>query len=262
MTPVSFQVWVTSTTQCGRRSRSTSLELACIGVYSTVQASTFYQRNTFFSQSDHDLAAEFRYRVSPHVTVTLRDTLTKNSDPPYHFDPNPIGSATGSLLSPNQSVISPIADTVSNSSAGQITYQFSASGMVGASGTETEQRYLHPVASARSFQFEHQGRNGFLCSPPFGKALYRRYPSVSAIVFPSQRERDSDPQRIPFLHVAYESHVLCVIVWRAPTLCNLSIGNTDRADVVAGGRGHFRVATAPHQRWTSASLTGSRTGAA
>ena len=40
---------------------------------------TFYQRNTSFNQSDHDLAADFRYRLSPHVTLTLRDNLTKSS---------------------------------------------------------------------------------------------------------------------------------------------------------------------------------------
>src|SRR5216683_3336897 len=32
---------------------------------------TFYQRNTSLNQSDHDLTADLRYRLSPHVTLTL-----------------------------------------------------------------------------------------------------------------------------------------------------------------------------------------------
>jgi hypothetical protein len=104
---------------------------------------TFYQRNTSFNESDHDLAADLRYRLSPHVTLTLRNSLTKSSAFSYHFDPNPTGAGTGILQSPNQSVISPIADTISNNADGQITYQFSANEMIGASGTETERHYLH-----------------------------------------------------------------------------------------------------------------------
>jgi len=104
---------------------------------------TFYQQNTAFNQSDHDLAADLRYRLSPHVTLTLRDSLTKSSAFSYHFDPNITGAETGILQSPNLSVISPIADTISNNADGQITYQFSANGMIGASGTETELAYLH-----------------------------------------------------------------------------------------------------------------------
>jgi hypothetical protein len=73
----------------------------------------------------------------------LRDDLTKSSAFSYHFNPNPIGAETGILQSPNQSVISPITDTISNNADGQITYQFSANGMIGASGTETEQHFLH-----------------------------------------------------------------------------------------------------------------------
>jgi hypothetical protein len=108
---------------------------------------TFYQRSTSLSQFDHDLLAEFQYRLSPHVTLTLKDGLTKSSAFSYHFDPNPIGAETGILQSPNQSVIPPLADTLFNNADGQVTYQFSENGMIGASGTATEQHYSHPSQS-------------------------------------------------------------------------------------------------------------------
>ena len=121
----------------------------------------FYQPNTSFSQSNHDLQAELQYRLGPHVTLTLRDSLIKSSDLPYHFDPNPISPGPGILQSPNQPVISPIADALSNRAAGQITYQFSASGMIGVSGTETEQRYLHEVQVPGLFNWSTRSALGF-----------------------------------------------------------------------------------------------------
>ena len=56
---------------------------------------TFYQRYSSFNQSDHDLVADFRYRLSPHVTLTLRDSLTKSSLLSSHFDPNPVEPEPG-----------------------------------------------------------------------------------------------------------------------------------------------------------------------
>jgi hypothetical protein len=121
----------------------------------------FYQKSTSFSQSDHDLAADFQYRLSPHVTFTLRDNLSKSSDLPYHFDPNPIEAETGILQSPNPSVISSIADTLFNKAVGQITYQFGASQMIGVSGTETERRYLNEVQVPGLFNWSTRGGMAF-----------------------------------------------------------------------------------------------------
>jgi hypothetical protein len=104
---------------------------------------TFYQQYKSINESDHDLAVDFRYRLAPHATFTLRNSLTKTSALSYHFDPNPIGPGTGILQGPNQSIVSPVADAIAINTAGQITYQFSADGMIGASGTETVRRYLH-----------------------------------------------------------------------------------------------------------------------
>jgi hypothetical protein len=130
---------------------------------------TFYQRNTAFNQSDHDLAADLRYRLSPHVTLALRNSLTKSSAFSYHFDPNPTGTETGILQSPNRSVISPIADTIANNADGQITYQFSANGMIGASGTETELRYLHQSHVPGLFNSSTRGAMAFYTHRLSGK---------------------------------------------------------------------------------------------
>jgi hypothetical protein len=122
---------------------------------------TFYQRNTPFNQSDHSLAGEFQYRLSPHVTLTLRDGLSKSSSLFYGSDPNPTVAETGILLSPNQSIVSPIANTLTNNANGQITYQFSENGMIGATGTETEQHYLNLSQVRGLFNSSNRGATGF-----------------------------------------------------------------------------------------------------
>jgi hypothetical protein len=122
---------------------------------------TFYQHTTALNTSDHDLAVDFRYRLSPNVTLTLRDDLTKTSISSYTFDPNAVGSETGILQNSSPSVISPNADVISNVVDGQITYQFSANGMIGASGIETEQHYLHPSQAPGFFDWSTRGATAF-----------------------------------------------------------------------------------------------------
>ena len=122
---------------------------------------TFYQRNRSFNESDHDLAVDFRYRVAPHATFILRNSLTKTSALSYHLDPNPIGPGAGILQGPNESVISPVADAISVNTAGQITYQFSRDEMIGASGTETARRYLHQSQVFGLYNSSTRGTMGF-----------------------------------------------------------------------------------------------------
>jgi hypothetical protein len=122
---------------------------------------TFYQRYGSFNESDHDLAVDVRYRLAPHATFILRNTLTKTSALSYHFDPNPIGPGAGILQGPNESVIAPVADAISINTAGQITYQFSVDGMIGASGTETVRHYLHQSQVFGLFNSSTRGAMGF-----------------------------------------------------------------------------------------------------
>jgi hypothetical protein len=122
---------------------------------------TFYQRYSSLNQSDHDLVTDLSYRLSPHVTLTFMESLTKSSSAWPQFDPNKIGSVTGILQSPNQSIIEPIADKLFNSTAGQITYQYSENGMIGASGIETEQRYLQLSQVPGLFNSSLRGATAF-----------------------------------------------------------------------------------------------------
>src|SRR5271157_993838 len=106
---------------------------------------TFYQSISARNQSDQNVALNFQYRLSPHISVSLQDSFQKTSNP--FNQPNPLSTmpVSGSTPAPNSGVIAPIADQVHNSANAQVTYQLSADGMAGVGGTFTNLNYPNPA---------------------------------------------------------------------------------------------------------------------
>ena len=102
---------------------------------------TFYQRESSLNQADQNASINFQYRLSPHVTFSARDGFQKSSSVFNQPDLGTAGVVSGGTQGPNQSVIAPIADQLSNSGTVGITYQFAANSMVGAGGTFTNLHY-------------------------------------------------------------------------------------------------------------------------
>jgi hypothetical protein len=96
---------------------------------------TFYQRTSQMNQADHNALFRFEYRLSPHVTFSVRDTFQKSSN--VFNSPNFTDAETvsGGAQGPNQSVIAPLADRLSNLGSVGLTYQYSANDMIGANGS-------------------------------------------------------------------------------------------------------------------------------
>lgn len=95
---------------------------------------TFYQRTSARNQADQNAVLGLRYRLSPHVTISARDTLQKSSS--IFNQPNwAAGSVSGATDAPNNSLIAPLADRLLNFGSGGITYQYSANDMIGAGGS-------------------------------------------------------------------------------------------------------------------------------
>ena len=102
---------------------------------------TFYQKTSSLNQADQNLGVNLSYRLSPHVTLNVRDSFQKTSNvlnQPISDLSNPV---SGGVTAPNNSIIAPIADTLTNNANVSMTYQFSANGMIGASGTFTNLHY-------------------------------------------------------------------------------------------------------------------------
>lgn len=106
---------------------------------------TFYQRVSARNEADQNLSLGLQYRLSPHVTVSARDSFQKSSDVFNQPDQGLAGAVSGAALGANDSVIAPLADRLSNDGNAGITYQFSANSMIGASGTFTNLHYPNPL---------------------------------------------------------------------------------------------------------------------
>ena len=110
-------------------------------VFNYAPGFTFYQKTSSLNQADQNLGVNLSYRLSPHVTLNVRDSFQKTSNvlnQPISDLSNPV---SGGVTTPNNSIIAPIADTLTNNANISMTYQFSANGMLGASGTFTNLHY-------------------------------------------------------------------------------------------------------------------------
>ena len=99
-------------------------------VYST--GITINQNLSEQNQFAHSLSFTTNYRLSPHVTLQLRDNFAMTNNLFSGLLGN--GAGPGPLQQSNSSVITPLADSTSNNSGLGLTYQFSASSLVGVSG--------------------------------------------------------------------------------------------------------------------------------
>jgi hypothetical protein len=122
---------------------------------------TFYQRTSSRNEQDQNLGLDLQYRLSPHVTVSLRDSFQKSSSVFNQPDQGLAGSVSGSAQGANDSVIAPLADRLNNNGNAGITYQFSANAMVGASGTFTNLHYPNPTEVPGLYDAASRSGSGF-----------------------------------------------------------------------------------------------------
>ena len=102
---------------------------------------TFYQKTSSLNQANQNLGVSLSYRLSPHVTLSLRDSFQKTSNVLYQPNSDLEPPVSGGVFVPNYSVIAPIADVLTNTANATLTYQFAANAMVGASGTFSNLHY-------------------------------------------------------------------------------------------------------------------------
>lgn len=99
------------------------------------------QRFSAYNQSSHNAGIDLRYRLSPHVNVRVSDRFSLTSSFMDQLQGSNPGLATGVIQQPNQAIITPLARQTSDLGTAEITYQFSAGDMVGASGTYYDSRF-------------------------------------------------------------------------------------------------------------------------
>ncbi len=122
---------------------------------------TFYQRTSSRNEADENAAIDFAYRLSPHVTFSAHDGFQKSSNVFNQPDLGFSGTVSGGTQLPNDSVIAPIADRLSNNGNVGMAYQFAANQMMGASGTFTNLHYPDAAEVPGLFDSSTQGGTAF-----------------------------------------------------------------------------------------------------
>lgn len=122
---------------------------------------TIYQKISDRNESDQNVGTSLEYRISPHVTLSLHDSFIKSSNvlnQPFVDATSPI---SGQAVTPNFSLIAPVADRLTNTGGAQLTYQFGLNQSVGASGSFTNLHYPNPEQAPGLYDSASQGGSAF-----------------------------------------------------------------------------------------------------
>lgn len=122
---------------------------------------TFYQRTTGRDQTDQNANMDVEYRVTEHVTASLRDSFGKTSNVFNQPDLVSAGAVYGSSQPPTTAVIPPVADRLTNTANAGFTYQFRAKSMVGGGGTFTNLHYPNLAEVPGLYDSSSRGGSAF-----------------------------------------------------------------------------------------------------
>jgi hypothetical protein len=180
---------------------------------------TIYQHTSSLNQGNQNVALNFRYRLSPHLTVSLQDSFQKTNNP--FNQPNPLlaTSVSGSATSSNVAIIAPVADYLNNAANVQLTYQVSADGMVGFSGTFSNLHYLSSAQAPGLYDSSSSGASFFysrrLLARYYVGASYQ-YQDVSAYQAGTRVNTQTQTQTVFFFLTAYLNPTLSLSLSGGP----------------------------------------------
>jgi hypothetical protein len=130
---------------------------------------TFYQRDSSLNQAEHNFAVALEYRLTPHVTFSLNDSFQKTSNPLSLSVQSAAGSGYGVVQTPNNSIVPPVTDRISNFGNLELIYQFSQNAMLGAKGTLSGLWYPNRENFTGLFDSSAQAGEGFYAHRLSGK---------------------------------------------------------------------------------------------
>jgi len=122
---------------------------------------TFYRRLSERNQTDQNLDFGLEYRLSPHLTMKLKDAFLKTSSFLGGLSQNQ-QNPFGALQQSNLTLITPVTDRVSNTGSAELTYQFGPNSMMGARGLSNELRFPDTQESGGLADSHSQTAEAFL----------------------------------------------------------------------------------------------------
>lgn len=122
---------------------------------------TFYQKTNSRNEADQNFALDSKFRLSPHVTLSLRDSFQKASNVLNQPSSSLSQPVSGAVFAPNDSVIAPVANMLRNTANATLTYQFAANRMIGASGTFSNLHYPNQAQVPGLYDSSSRGGSAF-----------------------------------------------------------------------------------------------------
>jgi hypothetical protein len=178
---------------------------------------TFYQRSTSLDSANQNFALGLKYRLSPHVTLSLQDSFVKTSSILNQANPVAESTVSGAVSVPNDSVIAPIADVLTNNANVTLTYQFSANGMIGASGTFTNLHYPNQTQVPGLFDSSSRGGSAFY-NHRLSKMHYigATYQYQTFFSYPNGGQSETQAQSIFLFYTLYFKPTLSLSLFGGP----------------------------------------------
>jgi len=183
---------------------------------------TLYQNTSALNAINQNALARFQYRLSPHTTMSLRDSFVQSSNV---FN-QPDSGVSASTELPTAAVVAPFADQINDAASAELSYQFSANGMIGGSGTYTMLKYTNPTQASGLPNSNSQGGSAFynrrLSSTQYIGVTYQFSRMVSSL---ANAPSETQMHTINSFYTIYLKHALTLSV--------------------SGGPQHFNVAESP-----------------
>ena len=178
---------------------------------------TFYQKTSARNEADQNFATDFKYRMSPHVTLSLRDSFEKSSNLLNQPSSDLTSPVSGGVFVPNDSLIAPIADVLRNTGNATLTYQFSANGMIGASGTFTNLHYPTQAQVPGLYDATSRGGSAFY-NHRLSKMHYigATYEYQMFLAYPTVGQSETQAHSIFLFYTLYLKPTLSVSVFGGP----------------------------------------------
>jgi len=182
---------------------------------------TFYQRESSLNQADQNAAIDFHLRLSPHVTLSAKDTFQKTSSVFNQPDALATDAVSGGTQAANFSVIAPIADLLRNAGNVGLNYQFGLNSMLGASGTFSNLHYPNPAQVPGLYDSSSQGGSVFY-SHRLSQMHYlgATYQYQRLVAYPTEGLSETQTHAVIFFYTLMPSSRFSVSFFGGPQYSN------------------------------------------
>jgi hypothetical protein len=204
---------------------------------------TVYQQTSYLNAASQNASIDLHYRLSPHVTLSAKDSFQKSSSIFNQPDFTSADAVSGGAQEANFSVIAPVADMLRNSGNVGLTYQFSMNAMIGASGTFSNLHYPNPSQVPGLYDSSSQGGSAFY-SHRISKMHYlgATYQYQRLVSNPTAGLSETQTHAIFAFYTLYPSSRLSISLFGGPQY----------SDTVQPAFTPFQVQAAAVKTWTPA----------